>query len=68
LNGTGQPLALEIPPVDLPEPGDYYVGVKIDRSNMGTLVFESLDGSVVKEYRMGNINPVIIVEGSNRGA
>jgi hypothetical protein len=35
---------------------------------MGTLVFESLDGSVVKEYRMGNINPVIIVEGSNRGA
>jgi molecular chaperone DnaK len=68
LNGTGQPLALEIPPVDLPEPGDYYVGVKIDRSNMGTLVFESLDGRVVKEYRMGNINPVIIVEGSNRGA
>jgi len=62
LRGRGNWIALDLPPEEYPEPGDYYIGIIIDRSNMGTLVFESADGKKRREYRLGNINPVLIVE------
>lgn len=66
LNGTGDLLRLEVPPVDLPDRGEYYLGVKIDRSNMGILVLQPVDGRRGREYRLGNINPVLIARRGDR--
>jgi molecular chaperone DnaK len=63
LGGTGQPIRFSLPPVQLPPPGTYRVGVLIDRSNMGILIFEPEKGKGERrEYRLGDINPIIILE------
>lgn len=62
VHGSGDWLALDLPPAEYPAPGTYYIGISIDRSNMGTLVFESTEGQGRKEYRLGDVNPVLTVE------
>jgi len=62
LNGVGDWIGLDIPPEELPEPGNYYIGIRIDQSNMVILVFESEDGKKRKECRLGNINPILIAK------
>jgi molecular chaperone DnaK len=60
LNGTGEPIELELPPEQYPPQGEYKVGVRIDESNLAVLVFEALDSKKRYEYRLGNIDPIII--------
>ncbi|WP_448592472.1 Hsp70 family protein [Thermoflexus hugenholtzii] len=62
LGGTGQPIRLSLPPVRLPPPGRYRVGLLIDRSNMGILIFEPEQGGQRLEYRLGDVNPILTVE------
>jgi hypothetical protein len=67
LGGAGEPIRLSLPPVRLPPPGRYRVGLLIDRSNMGILIFESNDGSQRLEYRLGDVNPILTVEEQAHG-
>jgi molecular chaperone DnaK len=62
LGGAGEPIRLSLPPVRLPPPGRYRVGLLIDRSNMGILIFEPEDGGQRLEYRLGDVNPILTVE------
>lgn len=63
LNGRGDWLPLDLEAVEFPEEGRYYVGVQIDRSNMGTLIFERVDGGERKEYRLGDVRfPPMLIE------
>jgi molecular chaperone DnaK len=62
LGGAGEPIRLNLPPVRLPPPGRYRVGLLIDRSNMGILIFEPEDGGQRLEYRLGDVNPILTVE------
>lgn len=40
LKGSQDWLQMKLPPADLPPPGAYRVGFVVDRSNLGTLIFE----------------------------
>lgn len=62
LHGSGDRLRLNLPSEEYPDPGEYHVGITIDRSNMGVLIFQSKDGTKRREYRLGNVNPTLIVE------
>jgi molecular chaperone DnaK len=64
LSGRGAPTPLKLSKIQYPPPGRYYVGVLIDRSNIGTLIFEPLDTQPQKryEYTLGEISPSLIVE------
>lgn len=63
LHGTGQSYGLGLPPTEYPPPGRYHVGLIVDMSNMGILVFKPVEGKgEYREYRLGNVNPVLIAE------
>lgn len=62
LMGQGEPLILETPETEFPPPGHYRVGVLIDRSNLGTLVFDPVDHGTPYYYPLGNISPSLLIE------
>ncbi len=62
LNGKGEPIPLQLPPVNYPEPGEHRLGIRIDESNLAVLVFENVESKRQYEYRLGNIDPIIIAE------
>lgn len=59
IDGTGEPVRFSLPPVLFPPPGNYLIGIRIDRSNMGILIFQGEGGETI-EYRLGDVNPVLI--------
>ncbi len=62
LLGTNEPDLISLPPERYPPPGRYRVGVRIDRSNLGTLVFESIDRSGERhEYRLGDVSLLLLI-------
>lgn len=63
IEGTGEPIRFSLPLVRFPPPGNYRIGIQIDRSNMGILSFQPVDGKETIEYRLGDINPLLIAEG-----
>lgn len=63
IGGIGEPIRLSLPPVRYPPPGVYSIGIQIDRSNMAVLVFQRQDSGERIEYRLGEVNPLLIVEG-----
>lgn len=52
-----------IPKVKFPPPGLYHIGLSVDKSNLGTLIFKSIHGPERREYRLGDINPALLIEG-----
>jgi molecular chaperone DnaK len=62
LNGVGELIELKLPTEQYPAPGDYRVGVQIDESNLAVLVFENVKSKKRYEYRLGNIDPLIIMQ------
>lgn len=62
LHGSGSLLSLSVPEVDYPPPGKYRVGLAVDRSNLGKLVFESTADNQKFEYLLGNVNPQLVAE------
>jgi len=61
LHGSGNLLSLSVPEVDYPPPGKYHIGLAVDRSNLGKLVFEATSDQRRFEYLLGNVNPQLIV-------
>lgn len=62
LLGSGQPVPLAISEVESPTPGRYRVGILIDSSNLGWLVFDPVEGGGPRKYYLGNVSPGLIVE------
>ncbi len=62
LNGSGNPIPIQLPPVNYPEPGNYKIGARIDRSNLLILIFQNLNTGKLYEYRLGNLDPVIFAK------
>lgn len=62
LHGNGDLLSLSIAEVDFPPPGQYLIGLTVDRSNLGTLVFETATGGKRYKYDLGNVNPTLVAE------
>ncbi len=62
LMGKGEPLILETPETEFPPCGRYHVGVVIDRSNLGTLVFDPIEDGARRRYPLGNISPSLLIE------
>ncbi len=60
--GEGIPITPPLSEEDYPEPGRYNVGVTIDRSNLGSLIFEPTQpGLRRQEYRLGSLAWGIVV-------
>ena len=61
LHGVGEEIGIDLPPARLPGDGKYYIGVKIDQSGLGRLVFSPIGkrGDII--YRMGDVNLNIYV-------
>lgn len=55
LKGSEEWLQIELPEAQLPLPGKYRVGFVVDRSNLGTLIFESVEGGGSYRYRLGDV-------------
>lgn len=62
LHGSSSLLSLSVPEVDYPPPGKYRVGLAVDRSNLGKLVFESIADNQKFQYLLGNVNPQLVAE------
>jgi molecular chaperone DnaK (HSP70) len=62
LLGAGSPLELQIPEAEYPPPGRYRVGVLVDQSNRGTLLFDPVEGGAPCRYPLGDINPALTIE------
>jgi molecular chaperone DnaK len=62
LHGTGEKIILSIPESEYPPLGQYKVGIIVDRSNLGRLVFEPIKKGERREYNLGNVNPVFTVK------
>jgi hypothetical protein len=55
LKGSADWLQVELPAAQLPPPGKYRVGFVVDRSNLGTLIFEPVEGGQSLSYRLGDV-------------
>lgn len=62
LEGKGEPIPIQLPHANYPEPGQYKVSVSIDRSNLAILTFENVETKKRYEYRLGNLDPIIFAQ------
>lgn len=61
LHGSAELSPLSLPETDYPPPGQYYLGLAVDESGLGRLVFCDSTSGASYNYDLGDINPTLTV-------
>jgi hypothetical protein len=56
IHGQDQWHALNVATTDYPDPGDYHIGLLLDRSNLAKLVFKPVSGGSEIQFNLGKLN------------